>query len=101
MMSELEFQNHLHGRHFHQLRKNIRDSLRYLYDNPKITYSQLMIAVCKAKYESEEASVKEGMKVKNLTETERITQQEEITKIQSNWKTSGMAKVGLSGGATG
>ena len=35
--------------------KHIRDSIRYLYSNPRTTYSQLMITACKAESENEEA----------------------------------------------
>ena len=55
---------------------------------PKVSVQQfqnnlhLMVAVRKAKSESEEAKVKEGIKIKSLTETERVTRHDQVTKIQ-------------------
>ena len=40
---------------FHGVCKHIRDSIQYLYSNPRTTYSQLMIAACKVMSENEEA----------------------------------------------
>ena len=48
-------QQHLKDHLFHRVHKHIRDSIRYLYSNPRTTYSQLMIAACKAENENEEA----------------------------------------------
>ena len=38
--------------------KHIRDSNWYLYSNPLTTYSELMVAACKAESETEEAQDK-------------------------------------------
>ena len=81
-MSKLETQNHPHDRLFHGLRKNTRGSLRCLYNNPKITLSQLLVTAMKAESGSQEVKVREGIKVKNLTEAKRETQQEEIAEVQ-------------------
>ena len=46
-----------------------------------------MVAARKDESESVEDKVKEDIKFKSLTEVERETQQEQIIKIQSIWKT--------------
>ena len=48
-------QLHLKDHLIHRVCKHIRDSIRYLYSNPRTTYSQLMIAAHKAESENEEA----------------------------------------------
>ena len=52
---DLEVQQHLKDNLFHGVHKHIRDSIRYLYSNPRTIYSQLMIAAHKTKSENEEA----------------------------------------------
>ena len=52
-MSELEVQQHLKDCHFHGVCKHIRVSIRYLYSTPWTSYSQLMVAACKAESENE------------------------------------------------
>ena len=54
-VTDLEVQQHLKGHLFHRVRKHIRDSIRYLYSNPRTTYSQMMIVACKVESENEEA----------------------------------------------
>ena len=54
-MTDLEVQQHLKDCLFHGVHKHNRDSIRYLYSNPGTTYSQLMIAICKAESENQEA----------------------------------------------
>ena len=39
-----EAKGHLHNRLFHRLHKPLRDSLWYLFNNPMLNYSQLMVA---------------------------------------------------------
>ena len=53
--TDLEVQQHLKDCLFHGVHKHIRDSIWYLYSNPWITYSQLMIAAHKVESENEEA----------------------------------------------
>ena len=48
-------QQHLKDFLFHEVNKHIRDSIRYLYSNPRTTYSQLMITAHKAESKNEEA----------------------------------------------
>ena len=57
-ITDLEVQQHLKDCPFHGVCKHIRDSIRYVYSNPRTTYSQLMIAAHKAESENEEASEK-------------------------------------------
>ena len=53
---------------FHGVCKHIRDSIRYLHSNPKITYSQLMVAARQAESEMEDA--KEKVSARSYTATE-------------------------------
>ena len=46
---------HLKDCLFHGVQKHIRDSIWYLYNNPMTTYSELMVAACKAESKTEEA----------------------------------------------
>ena len=50
-----EVQQHLKDHVFHGVWKHIRDSICYLYSNPKTMYSQLMVPAHKAESENEEA----------------------------------------------
>ena len=52
-MTDLKVQ-HLKDCLFHGVHKDIRDSIRYLYSNPRTSYFQLMVAACKAESENEE-----------------------------------------------
>ena len=53
-----EVQQHLKDCLFHGVCKHIRDSIWYLYSNPMITYSQVMIISQKVENENEEAQDK-------------------------------------------
>ena len=53
-MMELEVQQHLKDCPFHGVWKHIWDSNRYLYSIPGTSYSQLIVAACKAEDENEE-----------------------------------------------
>ena len=48
-------QQHLKDHIFHRVCKHIRDSIRYLYSNPRTTYSQLMITTHKVESKAKEA----------------------------------------------
>ena len=50
-----EVQQHLKDHLFHGVWKHIRDSILCLYSNPETTYSQPMVAACKAESKNEEA----------------------------------------------
>ena len=54
-ITDQEVQQHLKDHLFHRVCKHIRDSIRYLYNNPGTTYSQLMIAVHKVEGENKVA----------------------------------------------
>ena len=43
---------HLKDRLFHGVKKQVRDSIRYLYSNPQTTYSKLVVAARRAKSET-------------------------------------------------
>ena len=47
-VSEHEAEGHLKNHLFHGLQKHLCESLHYLYDNPALTYNQLMVAAHKA-----------------------------------------------------
>ena len=59
---------HLKDRLFHGVHKNIRDSIRYLHNNPETTYLQLMVAAHKAESKMEEAKDKVGARSATATE---------------------------------
>ena len=54
-ITDQEVQQHLKDHLFHGVHKHIRDSVRYLYSNPRTTYYQQMIAAHKAESKNEEA----------------------------------------------
>ena len=43
---------------FHGVRKQVRDSIRYLYGNPQTTYSKLVVTAQRTESETEEAKLK-------------------------------------------
>ena len=49
---------HLKEQLFHGVRKQVRDSIRYLYGNPQTTYSKLVVAAQRAESKTEETKVK-------------------------------------------
>ena len=65
---EWEVQQHLKDCLFHWVQKCIRDSICYLYSNPKTTYSQLMVAAHKAETKNEEAQDKVWARSAVITE---------------------------------
>ena len=67
---------HLKDRLFHRVRKHVRDSIRYLYGNPKTTYSELVVAAQRAESEMEET--KEKVKVRSATTTEVASGSKEL-----------------------
>ena len=54
----------------------MRDSIRYLYGNPKTTYSKLVVTVQRAESEMEET--KEKVKVRSATATEVTSGSKEL-----------------------
>ena len=61
---------HLKNHLFHGICKHIQDSIRYLYSNAEITYSQLMVTTCKAESEMEEA--KDKVRARSAVTTEVV-----------------------------
>ena len=55
MISKAEAEIKLRDRLFYGVLKTLRDSIRYLYDNPTVTYTQLLVGARKA-----EADVSDG-----------------------------------------
>ena len=49
---------HLKDHLFHGVKKHIRDSVRYLYSNPRTTYSKLVVATRRAESKMEETLVR-------------------------------------------
>ena len=58
-MTEEEGIKHLKDQLFHRLKLNIHNALHYMYDKPNLQYSQLVVAVRKAKTEKPGRSVSE------------------------------------------
>ena len=58
MISDAEADIKLRDRLFNGVLKTLQDSIRYLYDNPAVTYTQLLVAARKA--ESEVSDDKSG-----------------------------------------
>ena len=74
MISDAEFEIKLRDRLFYRVLKTLRDSIRYLYDNPAVTYTQLLVAARKA--EAEVGDGKSGMmtvKAKATTADDKLT----------------------------
>ena len=67
-ITDWEVQQHLKDHLFHGVPKHIWDSVRYLYSNPRTTYSQLMITACRAECENEEAHDKVRSRSAMITE---------------------------------
>ena len=57
---DCEVQQHLKDHLFHGVHNHIRDSIQYLYSNPRTTYSQLMIAAHKVESKNKEPHNKVG-----------------------------------------
>ena len=54
-ITDWEVQQHPKDCLFHGVCKHIRDSICYLYSNPRTMYSQLMVAACKVESKNEES----------------------------------------------
>ena len=57
-IADHEVSSHLKDRLFHEVKKHVRDSVRYLYSNPQTTYSELVVAARRAESETKETKVK-------------------------------------------
>ena len=67
---------HLKDHLSHGVCKYIRDSIRYLCSNPETTYSQLMVAACKAESKMEEA--KDKVRARSAATTEVVDGSKEL-----------------------
>ena len=73
IISDAEAEIELIDRLFYGVLKTLRDSIRYLYDNPAVTYTQLLVAARKA--EAEVSGGKSGtmtIKVKASTANDEL-----------------------------
>ena len=68
----------LKDRLFHGLRKAHRDSIRYLYDSPGISYPQVLVAARKAESEGEENRVRVAALSPHLTGLEELAEGESV-----------------------
>ena len=73
------------------MHKGLRDSIRYIYDNPEMYYTQLMLAACKAKSEAsisktaKPLTVKMAVTSKGVEEhSEQYTSSGAIDKLESS-----------------
>ena len=57
-IADHEVPSHLKDRLFHGVKKHVRDSVRYLYSNPRTTYSELVVMARRAESKTEETKVK-------------------------------------------
>ena len=57
-IADREVPGHLKDQLFHGVKKHVRDSVRYLYNNPQTTYSKLVVTARRAESETEETKVK-------------------------------------------
>ena len=90
-ITDQEVQQHLKDHLLHGVCKHIRDSIRYLYSNPRTTYSQLMIAAHKAESENEEACDKVRARSAMTTEPEEGTMElgHQIAKLMATLTRAG------------
>ena len=73
MISDVEAETNLRDKLFYGVIKTLQDSIRYLHDNPIVTYNQLLVAVRKA--EGEVSDGKSGtmtIKAKAATESDEL-----------------------------
>ena len=57
-IADHEVPSHLKDQLFHSVKKHVRDSVQYLYSNPRTTYSELVVTARRAESEMEETKVK-------------------------------------------
>ena len=67
----------LGDRLFYGVFKTLRDSIRYLYDNPTVTYTQLLVAARKA-----EAEVSDGKLGTMTTKAKAATANNELVSLK-------------------
>ena len=89
-ITENEAQGHVENYLLNGLQKNSCDSLRYLYDNPQVTYSQLIMATRRAELEIKEERLTDPIKskatnVENIgwAGTKNVLQMEYMKKLEN------------------
>ena len=73
MISDAEDEDKLRDRLFHGVLKALRDSIQYLYGNPAVTYTQVLVAARKA-----EAEVSDSMTETMTIKAKAATANEEL-----------------------
>ena len=73
MISDAEAEIKLRDRLFYGVLKTLRHSVSYLYDNPAVTYTQLLVAARKA-----EAEVSDGKSGTMTIKAKAVTANEEL-----------------------
>ena len=77
MISDAEVEVKLKDRLFYGVLKTLRDSIRYLYDNPTVTYTQLLVAARKA-----EAEVSDGKLGTMTTKAKAATANDKLVSLK-------------------
>ena len=77
MISDAEAKVKLRDRLFYGVLKTLRDSIRYLYDNPTVRYTQLLVAVRKA-----EAKVSNGKLGTMIIKAKAATANDELVSLK-------------------
>ena len=73
MISDVEAEIKLRDRLSYAVLKTLRDSIRYLYDNPAVTYTQLLVVARKAEAEvSDDKSESMTIKAKPATANDEL-----------------------------
>ena len=77
MISDAEAEINLRDRLFYVLLKTLKDNVGYLYDNPSVTYTQLLVAARKA-----EAEVGDGKSGTVTVNTKADTADNELASLK-------------------
>ena len=64
-IAQHEVGKHLCDRLFYRMQKGLRDSIRYIYGNPTMTYTQLMVTARKAKSEASDLKTTKPLTAKS------------------------------------
>ena len=77
MIGDTEAEIKLKDRLFYGVCKTLRDSIRYLYDNPAVTYTQILVAARKA-----EAKVSDGKSGTTTIKAKAATGNDELVSLK-------------------
>ena len=99
MLNDKDMETHLRDRLFYGINKALWDSIRYLYDNDKIIYAELLIACQKAETkikDSKPGSSVTTAKVKSVvnstkTDDELISLKEQVADLVAVIKSNQLA----------